>query len=561
MFGLGKKKKKPAESEEAQSRLSERSENIESEVRHEDIRTMPDKFIVNRPGAGNKNWLLTVIIIVVVGALVFAAILLFNRVIQSNDTNVNTNTENVNTNGNENINLNQNSNANTNEGAPVEELSETLLSKSDLGNQYADYEDGEVEEEITTVSDFDVTRAQRWVTLEEAGGDNVAILFSVLESGSTNDALAIYALNEEKRDRLVDSGDGEWQNHSQIGQDSYLFVNNELSLIELSFTWKYLYATIRIDIFQGVLTDWDEIENWAELFQERLEEYDENRPEPVNENANANANANTNANANANTNANSNANANTNTINLNITPPNNSTDLDEDGLTDVEEILYGTEETQPDTDGDSYLDGDELVLGYSPLAGSGAVLEGSGLVKVFSSQVHNYRILYPTPWIVQNTSFDGSSVALTSDTSEFIEILVTENPSRLSPKQWYLEQSPGIDPEDVEETVINGLLAVTSLDGLTTYLGQANVIYVIAYNIGNRVDAGFFSTYHMMLNSFSVSSTAGSEGDANSNTNSETNANANTNTNTNTNNNTNSGNEVSLPPEAGNENDEFFLLE
>jgi len=41
-------------------------------------------------------------------------------------------------------------------------------------------------------------------------------------------------------------------------------------------------------------------------------------------------------------------------------------DYDHDGLADWEEELYGTDPNNPDTDGDGYLDGEEVASGYNP---------------------------------------------------------------------------------------------------------------------------------------------------------------------------------------------------
>ncbi|MFH1088303.1 MAG: hypothetical protein V1719_00470, partial [Patescibacteria group bacterium] len=41
-------------------------------------------------------------------------------------------------------------------------------------------------------------------------------------------------------------------------------------------------------------------------------------------------------------------------------------DTDSDGLSDTDEVLYGTEVDNPDTDGDGYLDGEEVANGYNP---------------------------------------------------------------------------------------------------------------------------------------------------------------------------------------------------
>jgi hypothetical protein len=47
------------------------------------------------------------------------------------------------------------------------------------------------------------------------------------------------------------------------------------------------------------------------------------------------------------------------------------TDSDSDGLNDIEELkIYGTDPKKSDTDGDGYLDGDEVQSGYNP-AGEG----------------------------------------------------------------------------------------------------------------------------------------------------------------------------------------------
>jgi len=47
------------------------------------------------------------------------------------------------------------------------------------------------------------------------------------------------------------------------------------------------------------------------------------------------------------------------------TPP-EPTDSDGDGLSDAEEVIYGTEIFNPDTDGDGYSDGDEVKNGFNP---------------------------------------------------------------------------------------------------------------------------------------------------------------------------------------------------
>jgi len=42
-------------------------------------------------------------------------------------------------------------------------------------------------------------------------------------------------------------------------------------------------------------------------------------------------------------------------------------DADNDGLTDEEELDYGTDPNNPDSDGDGYSDGEEIKRGFNPL--------------------------------------------------------------------------------------------------------------------------------------------------------------------------------------------------
>ncbi len=59
-------------------------------------------------------------------------------------------------------------------------------------------------------------------------------------------------------------------------------------------------------------------------------------------------------------------------------------DPDSDGLSDLEEPIYGTDLHNPDTDGDGFLDGNEVYHLYNPAAKAPVRLLDSGLVRLFS---------------------------------------------------------------------------------------------------------------------------------------------------------------------------------
>lgn len=60
-------------------------------------------------------------------------------------------------------------------------------------------------------------------------------------------------------------------------------------------------------------------------------------------------------------------------------------DPDHDGLTNAEELAWGTDPFNPDTDGDGFLDGEEVKSGHNPLIpGPNDLLSNSNLTQQFS---------------------------------------------------------------------------------------------------------------------------------------------------------------------------------
>ena len=180
-------------------------------------------------------------------------------------------------------------------------------------------------------------------------------------------------------------------------------------------------------------------------------------------------------------------------------------DSDKDGLTDEEERVYQSNINNSDTDQDSYPDGLEIINLYSPLSGPGARLSVSGLINTYTNPVYNYNIFYPASFLAKALEGTGNrEVMFTSHTGEFMEILIQDNPRKLLILDWYLEQSPGIDPSQIRQTTVNERNAVWSLDGQTIYIADQDKIYIIAYNSGARSDLSFKSTFEMMIKSFNL---------------------------------------------------------
>lgn len=264
----------------------------------------------------------------------------------------------------------------------------------------------------------------------------------------------------------------------------------------------------------------------------------ENLNQNLNQNLNTNLNVNTNAPKNLNQNANLNANLNQN-INLNVNAPlPSSKDSDRDGLTDKEEEVFGTEINKPDSDNDSYSDGVEISAGYDPL-GSGRLV-GSTSVLIYTNQSYHYSLLYPQGWLAQATASNNKEVLFTADTAEFVEALVTDNPSSLTVEEWFLTQFPDLTVQDLTTiTTWENQAGILSLEGNTVYLGTDDYIYLISYNTGTRTEANFRKTFEMIYHSFELVPESETNVNVNLNTNTNLNLNDNQNINSNANQNTN----------------------
>jgi len=204
------------------------------------------------------------------------------------------------------------------------------------------------------------------------------------------------------------------------------------------------------------------------------------------------------------TNANVNQNLNTNT-NPPIVPGliQPGIDSDSDYLTDIEENLYQTEPLNPDTDGDTYLDGVEVRNLYSPKAAEIKLTE-TAFIKVFVNNSYNYQIYYPSDWVESALSPDFREIMFSSAIGEYVSVLIQDNPLGLSSLNWYQQYAPGIDPSALETLILSGLPAVKSIDGLNTYLAVGNKVFIINYNLGTSQQQNFETTYKMMLKSFSL---------------------------------------------------------
>jgi hypothetical protein len=179
-------------------------------------------------------------------------------------------------------------------------------------------------------------------------------------------------------------------------------------------------------------------------------------------------------------------------------------DSDSDGLTDVEEPLYGANLKDPDTDHDTFLDGNEVFHLYNPASGKNAKLLETNLVKVVQSPA-GWKMLVPVTWKA-DVSSDGLKGVFSSGNGETFSVALEDNPSRLSIMDWYLAKYPGtLSSQAVLKTTKSGVEGLVGLDPLTTYFPWGDKVLVFAYDLDGKPFVNYRTTYEMMQNSIALS--------------------------------------------------------
>lgn len=182
-------------------------------------------------------------------------------------------------------------------------------------------------------------------------------------------------------------------------------------------------------------------------------------------------------------------------------------DTDSDGLTNVEELLYGTDFRNPDTDGDTYLDGNEVFHRYHPLGLAPSTLLDTGAVRVIESLELPFTIYYPTSWNPVSTP-TAKRVIFRAASGASVTVLWQEKLPETTLEAWYLE--------NVNEPPLNRLESTTTKEGYPAYIGPDDrILYIdggtlvatLLYDLGDNLTIEYLQTFKMMANSFKLTPT------------------------------------------------------
>jgi hypothetical protein len=178
-------------------------------------------------------------------------------------------------------------------------------------------------------------------------------------------------------------------------------------------------------------------------------------------------------------------------------------DNDNDGLSDIEEVLIGLNNNKTDTDNDGYDDYSEMLNMYNP-AGEGRIGANPKISRYYNPS-YFYSFYYPTVWQYENV--DGeSSILFKLENNQFVQVIVAENPGGQSLNQWYLNEFEQSSIKSDRQIFKAGWNGIRSNNDLTVYLqknGQSN-IFVFSFNLGVVKIWSYKGLFDFMIKSFEV---------------------------------------------------------
>lgn len=180
------------------------------------------------------------------------------------------------------------------------------------------------------------------------------------------------------------------------------------------------------------------------------------------------------------------------------TLPPDGLDSDSDGLTDTEEGVYGTVGNLPDSDGDGYLDGNEVFNLYDPSIAAPATLLSSLGMRTVSSTV-GWQMLAPRTWMEEQDP--SGEVRLRVPTGEVLRVFVEAAPLQGTLSSW-LTQQKGWPAAQLVEMSSNKyrLPFVLSPDRLQAFFVWNDRVLTVKYELGTQTFVNYRLTFGMMIN-------------------------------------------------------------
>ena len=185
-----------------------------------------------------------------------------------------------------------------------------------------------------------------------------------------------------------------------------------------------------------------------------------------------------------------------------------TSDIDADSLTDLEEGIFGTDSGTWDTDKDNYYDGQEVYNLYNPKGQAPVKIVDSGLVKEYKNSTVGYRIYYPSGWQRGSVDTRETQVLFSASTGDYIEVRVSQKEQNQSFVQWFGRNAEGQRYADLVEFENRfKQKGYRRKDSLVAYFDSDTYVYICIYHPKDRGPIAFRHVMQMMYQSFRIQKT------------------------------------------------------
>lgn len=183
----------------------------------------------------------------------------------------------------------------------------------------------------------------------------------------------------------------------------------------------------------------------------------------------------------------------------------NAIDTDSDTLTDLEEEIFGTDQSVFDTDSDGYSDGQEVINLYNPKGSSPVRLSESGLVREFTHPRDLYRLFYPMTWQAGSVDAGSNTMLFTAANGDYIEVRIFNKNNGEDFSSWFARVAKNEQITDLQ-TVSNTFKTTyfKRKDNLVLYVDMSGQVLVVLYHPLVNAPINYRTTLQMMMESLRI---------------------------------------------------------
>jgi hypothetical protein len=179
-------------------------------------------------------------------------------------------------------------------------------------------------------------------------------------------------------------------------------------------------------------------------------------------------------------------------------------DLDQDGISDSSEEVFGSDPGNPDTDGDGYPDGHELFYLYNPAGVEPQKLIDSGAVITHKNNIFGFELYYPASWVAGFVDQTGRQTLFSALSGENVEVRVFDLPFGQTFEEWFSNNAPSderlLDYGQFESRF--GTIGQKRFDGLVYFFVRDSRVIALIYHLSGNAVVNYKNVIETIARSF-----------------------------------------------------------